>query len=112
MGRKKIVVQIFTGGFKNKKIKFNDIKYKLLELMKCIDVEKVIMGWSVDKELYLETKKLLKKYNVELYLWFPCFSEVGLLEKSNLLVDYTGKKLKDMHYKKMKTLNFIVQIIR
>ncbi|MCC0640123.1 MULTISPECIES: hypothetical protein [unclassified Clostridioides] len=94
MDRKKIVVQIFTGGFKNKEIKFNDIKCKLLELMECIDVEKVIMGWSVDKELYVKTKKLLKKYNVELYLWFPCFSEVGLLEKSNLLVDYTGKEVK------------------
>lgn len=94
MDRKKVIVQIFTGGFKNKEIKFNDIKHKLLELLDCIEIEKVIMGWSVDKELYIETKKLLKKYNVELYLWLPCFSEIGLLEKSNLLVDYTGKEVK------------------
>lgn len=94
MDRKKVIVQIFTGGFKNKEIKFNDIKHKLLELLDCIEIEKVIMGWSVDKELYIETKKLLKKYNIELYLWLPCFSEIGLLEKSNLLVDYTGKEVK------------------
>ncbi|MDX5688798.1 hypothetical protein SIK51_18040, partial [Clostridioides difficile] len=44
--------------------------------------------------LYVETKKLLNKYNVELYLWLPCFSEIGLLEKSNLLIDYMGKEVK------------------
>lgn len=94
MDRKKAIVQIFTGGFKNKEIKFNDIKCKLLGLLEFIDIEKVIMGWSVDKELYIKTKKLLNKYNVELYLWLPCFSEIGLLEKSNLLIDYTGKEVK------------------
>lgn len=94
MDRKKVIVQIFTGGFKAKEIKFNDIKCKLLELLDCIDIEKVIMGWSVDEELYVETKKLLNKYNVELYLWLPCFSEIGLLEKSNLLIDYMGKDVK------------------
>lgn len=94
MDRKKVIVQIFTGGFKNKEIKFNDIKCKLLELMEYIDIEKVIMGWNVDKELYIKTKKLLNKYSVELYLWLPCFSEIGLLEKSNLLIDYTGKEIK------------------
>ena len=94
MDRKKVIVQIFTGGFKAKEIKFNDIKCKLLELLDCIDIEKVIMGWSVDEELYVETKKLLNKYNVELYLWLPCFSEIGLLEKSNLLIDYMGKEVK------------------
>ncbi|MCC0684269.1 hypothetical protein KGF42_05295 [Clostridioides sp. ZZV15-6383] len=94
MDRKKVIVQIFTGGFKTKEIKFNDIKCKLLELLDCIDIEKVIMGWNVDEELYVGTKKLLNKYNVELYLWLPCFSEIGLLEKSNLLVDYTGKEVK------------------
>lgn len=80
-GQKKGNSTNFTGGFKAKEIKFNDIKCKLLELLDCIDIEKVIMGWSVDEELYVETKKLLNKYNVELYLWLPCFSEIGLLEK-------------------------------
>lgn len=52
------------------------------------------MGWSVDEELYVEIKKLLNKYNVELYFWLLCFFEIGLFEKSNLLIDYMGKEVK------------------
>lgn len=88
MSSKKVVLQIFTGGFKGNNLEFNEIKDKLSYVLKNIKIEKVIMGWCIDKDLYIRTKELLKEYNTKLYLWIPVFSEIGLLKNSQLLVDY------------------------
>ena len=93
MGDKSIVLQIFTGGFKSHNLKFEDIEKKLTYVLENIKVEKVIMGWSTDSNLYIETKKLLKQYDIEYYLWIPVFSEVGLLKESKLLVDYNSNEI-------------------
>lgn len=88
MSSKKVVLQIFTGGFNSNNLEFSEIKDKLSYVLKNIKIEKVIMGWCTDKDLYIRTKELLKVYNTELYLWIPVFSEIGLLKNSKLLIDY------------------------
>lgn len=94
MKNKKIVLQIFTGGFIGDSIEFDDLKHKLLLMINNLKVDKVIMGWCLNKDLYIETQKLLRKHNIELYLWLPVFSEIGLLYESISLKDYKGFDMK------------------
>lgn len=91
---KEVIIQIFSGGFKENNVKYDEIEKKLNPLLEKIKISKVIMGWSLDKDIYLKTKELLNKYNVEYYLWIPVFSEIGLLKPANLLVDFNGKEIK------------------
>lgn len=92
---KKIVLQIFTGGFNSNYITFDRIEEKLNYVLNKIDVEKVIIGWSTNKELYFKTIELCRKYKIKVYLWLPVFSEIGLLKESELLVDKNLNSIKN-----------------
>jgi hypothetical protein len=94
MRNKKLALQIFTGGFSGDSVEFEDFKDKLLLMINNLNVDKVIIGWSLNKDLYIKTKELLRKNNIELYLWLPVFSEVGLLYDSISSKDYKGTDIK------------------
>lgn len=93
MKTKKIILQIFTGGFNENNIAFDDFKDKLLLMIERLPVDKVIIGWSLKREIYSEVKKLLEEYGIELYLWIPVFSEIGLMKDFNATKDYKGKEI-------------------
>lgn len=93
MENKEVVLQIFSGGFNENNVTYEQIESKLKPLLEKIKINKVIMGWSINKSIYLKTRELLNKYNVEYYLWIPVFSEIGLLKQANLLVDFNGEKI-------------------
>lgn len=95
MKSKKVILQIFTGGFNSNEIRLDDFKEKLLLMIENIRIDKVIMGWSLEKEVYVQIKDLLKKYDIELYLWMPVFSEIGLLEDCTTIKDYRGREVKN-----------------
>ena len=88
-----ISVQIFSGGFLNEALDFEQVENKLRPLLSCLRVNKLIMGWAFSKELYEKTAELLKKYNTEFYLWFPVFSETGSIRPLAGLVDIDGEKI-------------------
>lgn len=106
MESKKIVLQIFTGGFKSNNIRFKDFKQKLLLMVENIKVDKVIIGWSLEKQVYIQTKEFLKKYGIELYLWMPVFSEIGLLEHCTTIKDYKGKEISNYNLQEGENFEF------
>lgn len=106
MTNKEIVLQIFTGGFNENEVTFDQIESKLTPLLNTLSISKVIMGWSLNSELYQNTKKLLDKFGVELYLWIPVFSETGLLKPVSLLHDFKGNEVKSYQLKAGENFEF------
>jgi hypothetical protein len=90
-----ISIQIFTGGFLSEAVSYEAVKQKLERVLQHLPVKKVIMGWSPDnsKYLYEKTAALLARYDAEFYLWFPVFSETGLLKNLSPLIDLQGRKI-------------------
>lgn len=104
--KKEIVIQIFTGGYLEDKVTYQQIEDKLKPILKAGQVKCVIMGWSLCKELYEETIVLLKEYGVECFLWLPVFSETGLLKSAAYLVDDEGHKVKNYNLKDGESFEF------
>jgi hypothetical protein len=88
-----ITIQIFSGSYLGEGVPFRLVEEKLLSVLQKLPVNKVFMGWSGDKSLYLKTAEFLKKQGIEFYLWFSVFSETGTLRKLNQLVDFTGQQI-------------------
>jgi len=86
------VLQIFSGNFLEEAVSYERVEQKLLSVLPRLPVSKVLMGWSPDKSLYQRVANLLKKENVEFYLWFPVFSETGRLASLNPLTSIFDEK--------------------
>lgn len=106
MSNKEVVLQIFTGGYNETEVTYEQIENKLKPLLESLSVSKVIMGWSINRELYQKTKRLLEKYAVEYYLWIPVFSESGLLKPTATLQDYEGREVKSYSLKAGENFEF------
>lgn len=102
---KDYIVQIFTGGYKEE-VTYARVEDKILPLLNERKVSKVIIGWSVLFDGYEELLGLLKKYEVESYLWLPVFSETGLLQEVERLVDYNEKEVRNYSLKEGETFEF------
>ena len=90
-------IQIFSGGFSTNAVSFEHVREKLTAALSRFPVHKVLMGWSTEgkaglasKELYLKTGEFLAKHNIELYLWFPVFSETTTIRLLHALIDLDG----------------------
>lgn len=106
MRKKKIVLQIFTGGYISKEVSYEEIEKKLRPILAAVCVDKVIAGWCIDKELYKKLKELVHSYDAELYLWLPVFSETGLLEPVSRLKDFEGNEVKSYQLKDGENFEF------
>lgn len=101
-----ITVQVFTGGYKEHKVTYEMIEEKLTHIFKIIPVNKVILGWAVDADLYRKVNGLLHEHGIESYLWLPVFSENGLLRSTTLLVDDQGELVKSYSLKEGENFEF------
>jgi len=88
---KEVVLQIFSGEFNGEAATFEDIRQKLEPIVSQIPVTKVIMGMSVNPDLYSRVCDYLVKNNIEFYFWLPVFAELDALKKGYPLIDYHGK---------------------
>ena len=91
-------MQIFSGGFLGEAVPFKAVEEKLSMVLPRLPVSKVIMGWAgggsrETRSLYEKTAVFLEKSNIEFYLWFPVFSETGVLKSLDPLVDLHGRPL-------------------
>lgn len=106
MNQMEIAVQIFTGGYGENKIKYETIEKKLIKMFRMMPVKKVILGWSVNQELYKRLNDFLHRNGVESYLWLPVFSENGLLRPTDFLVDDLGQKVTSFRAKEGENFEF------
>lgn len=106
MGPKKIVLQIFTGGFKDDAADWGRVEGKLKSALDRLPVEKVIAGWALAPELYLRIKRVLEAHGAELYLWLPAFSEISALAPSRVIIDDRGKPAESFHLSESENFEF------
>lgn len=106
MDCKKIAIQIFTGDYHESKVTYEQIKEKLEPIIKKIPVEKVIMGWSIERKIYQQMEQFLHSYGVQLYLWLPVFSENSALRPTKILVDDRGYSVQNYHLSKRENFEF------
>lgn len=52
-----------------------------------IPVSKVIIGWSIDKEIYREVGEYLHSKDIRMLLWFPVFAETEEMCGNSAAVD-------------------------
>lgn len=104
--RHKIIVQIFTGGYLANKVTYQEIEYVLAPLVRENKIDKLIIGWSLQKEIYIRVLNLAKKYHVECYLWLPVFSETGLLKPARPIKNRYGKYIEGYHLQEDENFEF------
>ena len=103
---KEVVLQIYSGGFTDRTISFENILQKLEPILSRIKVSKVIMGTSVNQELNEKVRDYLYKNEIEFYLWLPVFAELDELKKGYPLVDYRGKDKGDYQLSEREDFTF------
>jgi len=101
------VIQIFTGGFKDYKVTYQEVEDKLQPLLGVLPIRLVIAGWKVDVPLYKKIRRLLKPYKIALFLWLPVFSEIGDLMTGEPIVLYSGKALNPFHLNEGEGFDFL-----
>lgn len=82
-----IIAQINTGGFKHTTTTANEIITRLDKL----NVTKIIIGWSLDKDLYKGVVTYCVQRKIESYLWLPIFSEIGSIKNGFPIKGESGK---------------------
>ena len=84
------IVQVSLGGWHAPAYTAEQIIGRLDTVSAIIPVQKVIIGWSLDKEIYKEVGEYLHSKDIKMLLWLPVFAETEEMCKSSLAVDLWG----------------------
>lgn len=103
---KKVMVQIFAGGFKGEIERAGEIIKRLERLLSQISIEAVIIGWTADRELYNELYRYLNDRGIKMHLWYPLFSEVGLFRPLQKVVGHRGAEIKSYAFHEGENFEF------
>ena len=91
MSTSELTVQVRSGGFTGPRSSPGDIKQAIDRALDILPLRRVIMGWAPDRAINAQTAAQLRARGVELYLWLPVFSEVGLLRPCSPVLDPIGQ---------------------
>ena len=69
------IIQVSLGGWHSPDYSASQIIARVDSVAQMIPVEKVIIGWSLDREIYREVGAYLKGQGMEMLLWLPVFAE-------------------------------------
>ena len=85
------IVQVSLGGWNHPDYTAEQIISRIGEVSAKIPVEKVIIGWSLDKDIYKIVGEYLHKNGIEMLLWLPVFAETEEMCDNTLAVDFDGE---------------------
>ena len=85
------ILQICTGGWNNRNYTSEQIVSRLETVTSMIKIEKVIIGWNLEPDQYIEVGRFLHSKDIEMIFWMPVFSETGHLEETERSVDIWGE---------------------
>jgi len=88
----KYTVQIFTGGWHNELYTKAEVLEQINQVTALLDVKRVIIGWNLNRDVYKAVREILTA-NIELYLWFPVFSEIGEIKQMQVAADIWGNPI-------------------
>ena len=86
------LIQIYTGGVSGRNISVQQIVQKL-ELVQKAGLDGIIVGWSLEKQIYEWLRDYTKERGIELYLWFQVLSEFKRLGGFTAVETLYGKSV-------------------
>ena len=84
------IVQVSLGGWHAPDYTADQIIGRLDTVSRLIPVEKVIIGWSLDKVIYRQVGEYLHGKNIKMLLWLPVFAETEEMCGNTPAVDLWG----------------------
>ena len=84
------IVQVSLGSWHKADYSAQQIIGRIDTVSSLIPVEKVIIGWSLDKEIYKEVGTYLHSKGIKMLLWMPVFAETEEMCENSPAVDIWG----------------------
>lgn len=86
------IVQVSLGGWAAPEYSAREIVSRLDSVSALIPINKVIIGWSRDKEIYREVGSWLHGKGIKMLLWLPVFAETEEVCDNTPAVDLWGNE--------------------
>ena len=84
------IIQVSLGGWHSPDYSAQQIIGRIDTVSNLIPVEKVIIGWSLDKDIYKEVGTYLHSKGIKMLLWLPVFAETEEMCENSPAVDIWG----------------------
>ena len=84
------VLQVSLGGWHSPDFTAEQVIGRIGEVRALIPVEKVIIGWSLDREIYRQVGDYLHADGIQMLLWLPVFAETEEMCENEAAVDLAG----------------------
>ena len=84
------IVQVSLGGWHTPDYTAEQIIGRLDTVRRLIPVKKVIIGWSLEKEIYRQVGAYLHGKDIKMLLWLPVFAETEEMCENSPAVDLWG----------------------
>jgi hypothetical protein len=86
----KYIVQVSLGSWHHADYTADQIIGRIDTVSSMIPVSKVIIGWSLDKEIYRQVGEYLHSKDIRMLLWFPVFAETEEMYDNSPALDLWG----------------------
>ena len=84
------IVQVSLGDWNQPDYTAQSVVSRIDSVANLIPVEKVIIGWSLDKDIYKEVGTYLHSKDIKMLLWLPVFAETEAVCDNQPAVDLWG----------------------
>ena len=85
------IVQVSLGGWNAPDYTAEQVIGRIQEVNALIPVRKVIIGWSLDKQVYRQVGEYLHANGIKMLLWLPVFAETEEMCENEPAVDLAGE---------------------
>ena len=85
------IVQVSLGGWQSPDYTAEQIIGRIDTVSQLIPVRKVIIGWSLDKDIYRQVSEYLHQKDIRMLLWLPVFAETEEMCENSPAVDLWGQ---------------------
>lgn len=86
----KYIVQVSLGSWHHADYTADQIIGRIDTVSSMIPVSKVIIGWSLDKEIYRQVGEYLHSKDIRMLFWFPVFAETEEMCENSPALDLWG----------------------
>ena len=100
------IVQVSLGGWDHPHYPAEKIIDRLEDVGNKINIEKVIIGWSLDDATYLKLGEYLHAKGIQMLLWLPVFAETEEVCDNKQALDLWGNVPSDFHLVKGEGFRF------
>ena len=86
----KYILQIFSGPWHKAHAAPGAIIKRISDIASRITVDKVIIGWNIDADMYRQIGSFLRLSGIKMLLWLPVFSEISGIAEPDRALDIFG----------------------